>query len=228
MSKKNKLVRFARLNSFKNVYQNFQYENPQLIGKDNVETDLKGIWGEQHFKNSNPITLELACGGGEYTVALARKYPNRNFIGVDIKGARIYKGAKIALAEGLDNAAFLRTRIEIIETFIGQEEISEIWITFPDPFLKDSKSNRRLSSSAFLKRYKNILKKDHLIHLKTDSTPLYDFTLESIEEYGAELLYQNNDIYQGETPFEELDFKTFYELKHLANDLKIKYIRFKL
>lgn len=228
MGKKNKLLRFAQINSFKNVYQNFQYENPQLIGKDNVKTDLKGVWGSQHFKNDNPITLELACGGGEYTVALARKYPDRNFIGVDVKGARIYKGAKIALQEELDNAAFLRTRIEVIETFIAPEEITEIWITFPDPFLKERKSNKRLTAPPFFDRYKNILKKDHIIHLKTDSTPLYEFTLESIESYGAQLLFNNDDIYREETKFEELDFKTFYELKHLANDLKIKYIRFKL
>jgi len=147
MATRNKLQKFAELLRMPNVYECFDFMHPELTGKDGTLVELKGRWGADHFGNAKPITLELACGRGEYTVDLARQYPERNFIGVDIKGARIWKGARIALAEELHNAAFLRTRIEAIDHFFAPGEIAEIWITFPDPFLKKGKSNRRLTAS---------------------------------------------------------------------------------
>ena len=150
MSRRNKLQKFAELLTFPNVYENFDPENPQLIGLNGMPVDRKGKWKKEHFKNDFPITLELACGRGEYSLGLGRMYPERNFIGVDIKGARIWKGARIALEENLTNVAFLRTRIEQIALFFDPEEIDEIWITFPDPFLRKSKANRRLTSCRFL------------------------------------------------------------------------------
>lgn len=228
MSKRNKLQKFAELLTFPNVYENFDPRNPQLIGMGGMPVSLRGCWAEAHFKNDHPITLELACGRGEYTLGLARRYPGRNFIGVDIKGARIWKGAKIALEEGLENAAFLRTRIEQIALFFAPGEISEIWITFPDPFLKKGKANRRLTAPGFLKGYRQLLKEDGQVHLKTDSPQLYEFTLEVLaEEPGVSLSYQNNDIYAGPLPIPELELKTYYEKMHLEDGRKIKYVRFR-
>lgn len=229
MSRRNKLQRFADILSYPNVYENFDPNNAILLGKEGEEVNLKGHWNEKHFKNDNPLVLELACGRGEYALALARKYPNKNFLGVDIKGARIWQGATFALNESLTNVAFLRTRIEIIDSFIDKNEIDEIWITFPDPFLRESKSNRRLTSHFFLNKYKSLLKSEHLIHLKTDSPELYAFSLESIESFeGAELIHHKDDIYSQELENEDLEIKTYYEKMHLENELTIKYIRFKL
>ena len=227
MSRRNKLQKFAEILTFPNVYENFNSFPPQLTGIDEEVIDLKGKWQEKHFKNKNPITLELACGRGEYTLALAQKYPHRNFIGVDIKGARIWKGAKIALAKKLDNVAFLRTRIELIAAFFEEAEIDEIWITFPDPFLRKSKRNRRLTAPNFLNHYRKILKKSGVIHLKTDETVLSEFTLEVLaEDSQATIIYQDDDIYASSLPLEELEVKTYYEKMHLEKGRKIKYIRF--
>ena len=224
MSKKNKLQRFAELLSFPNVYQNFSYQNPVALSADGQELQLKGKWNELHFKNDHPITLELACGRGEYTVALASMYPERNFIGLDIKGARIWKGAGIALEEGLHNAAFLRTRIELIEQFFAPGEVSEIWITFPDPF--HGKPNRRLTAPRFLDRYQRILPSGGLVHLKTDDPDLYAYTLEAAQEKpGVSILYQDDNIYTKPLPMPELEFKTYYERMHLAIQRTIKYVR---
>lgn len=227
MSRRNKLQKFAEILTFPNVYENFDSYPPRLSGMDGKEIVMKGQWKTKHFKNNNPITLELACGRGEYTVALAEKYPNRNFIGVDIKGARIWKGAKIALAKKLDNAAFLRTRIELIAAFFESGEVDEIWITFPDPFLRKGKSNRRLTSPNFLDHYRKILKQDGLVHLKTDEGVLSEFTLEVLEaDKTAKVLYQDTDIYATPLPMEELEVKTYYENMHLEKGKTIKYIRF--
>ena len=229
MSKRNKLQKFAELLSFPNVYENFNPVEPQLHGKNGVPVDLKGKWCSQHFHNDNPIVLELACGRGEYTLDMARSSPNRNFIGVDVKGARIWKGAGIALEEGLENVAFLRTRIEQIDLFFEPGEISEIWITFPDPFLSNSKSNRRLTAPRFLNVYKKLLRPEGLIHLKTDEPQLFEFTLEVLQAYeGAHILYQDDDIYAKDLPMPELNIKTYYERMHLAEGKTIKYVRFKL
>ena len=228
MSKKNKLQKFADLLTFPNVYENFEPGTPDLVHSEDEDVQMAGLWNQKHFKNNNKITLELACGGGEYTVALARMFPDRNFIGVDIKGARIWKGARVAVNENLSNAAFLRTRIEYIKLYFEKGEVDEIWITFPDPFLRDSKVNRRLTSPYFLGQYRNILKENGLIHLKTDSPELYDFTVnESIPEVDfVELLVHDSDIYAKERIMPELEIKTFYEQKHLENGLTIKYVRF--
>lgn len=227
MSKRNKLQKFAELLSFPNVYENFDSKQPQLTGSNGEMIDLKGKWATQHFKNEHPIVLELACGRGEYSLGLARMYPERNFIGVDVKGARIWKGAGIALEEGLQNVAFLRTRIELIAHFFAPQEISEIWITFPDPFLRNSKANRRLTSAYFLNQYRKILQENGIVHLKTDEPNLYEFTLETLaEDSKTTILYHDSDIYAKPLPFPELELKTYYERMHLEAGKTIKYVRF--
>lgn len=229
MSKRNKLQKFADILSYPNVLENFDAKNPHLVGKDGVVVERKGAWAEKQFGNNKPITLELACGKGDYTIGLAKMYPDRNFIGVDIKGARIWKGATLALEEKLENVAFFRTRIEQIAYFFEPGEVAEIWITFPDPFLRNSKANRRLTAVNFLKHYSKILKKEGIIHLKTDSPELYEFTLETLEETDlATLLYEKDDIYSDELYLPELELKTFYEQMHLENGLTIKYIQMRL
>ena len=229
MGKKNKLQKFAELLSFSNVYENFEAKNPVLTGMNGLPVERKGQWTKEHFGNDNPLILELACGRGEYAIGMGRLFPNRNFIGIDIKGARIWKGAGIALKAELHNVAFLRTRIELITHFFAAEEVSEIWITFPDPFLKKGKSNRRLTAPRFLDEYKKILKKDGIIHLKTDSPHLYEFTLEVLSEYkGVEIIHQDADIYSKPLPIPELDIKTYYEELHISGDDTIKYVSFRL
>ncbi|MCZ4407983.1 tRNA (guanosine(46)-N7)-methyltransferase TrmB [Cryomorphaceae bacterium 1068] len=195
--------------------------------------DMKGKWAS-FFGNDNPITIELGCGKGEYTLALARKYPERNFIGMDVKGARIWLGSKTAEEEGLSNVAFVRTKIEFINFVFDFSEVSEIWLTFSDPQPKDKKGTKRLSGWAFLKRYGRLLTKDGLIHVKTDSQIFYNSTLETIEEGEHHLLKSSDDIYEkGWNDFnkeeqEILVVKTFYEMKWLAIGKKIKYLRFRL
>ncbi len=229
MSKRSKLEKFADLLAFPNVFENFDTKHPELTGKNGEIVDMRGDWAQRHFKNDHPITLELACGRGEYTLGLARRYPERNFIGVDIKGARIWKGANAALAENLANVAFLRTRIEQVALFFALEEVSEIWITFPDPFLRKSKANRRLTSAFFINEYRKILKNDGVVHLKTDEPNLYEFTLETLSaDPRVEILYYNDDIYAKPLLFSELELKTYYEAMHLSEGKTIKYIRFKI
>ncbi len=229
MSRRNKLQKFAEVLSFPNVYENFDAKKPVLTGSGGAEVDLKGHWAQHHFGNQNPITLELACGKGDYTLGLARLFPQRNVIGVDIKGARIWRGAKTALEENLNNVAFLRTRIELIAHFFEKGEVAEIWITFPDPFLRTSKANRRLTSKPFLEQYKKILADTGLVHLKTDEPNLYEFTLEVLaDNTDYQLLYHDDDIYAKPLPMPELELKTFYEKQHLAAGKTIKYIRFQL
>ncbi len=229
MSQRNKLQKFAEVLSFPNVFENFDASNPSLAGENGEPVELRGKWAEAHFKNNNPITLELACGKGDYAIGLAQSFPERNFIGVDIKGARIWRGAKTALELGLPNVAFLRTRIEQIALFFEEKEVDEIWITFPDPFLRNSKSNRRLTSPMFLKHYRKILKPGGFVHLKTDDPTLFDFTLEVLqEEKDVRIVYQDHDIYAKPLPMPELEIKTFYEKQHLAIGRTIKYVRFTL
>lgn len=227
MGKKNKLKKFDDLLSYPNVYENYDPKYPKLLINKDTEANMKGVWASSHFKNDNPVILELACGRGEYTEALATAYPEQNFIGVDVKGARIWQGATNALNKGLGNAAFLRTRIEQIALFFDQHEVAGIWITFPDPFLRESKENKRLTSSRFLDQYQHIIQKGAIIHLKTDDTTLYEFTLDTLNNYvGANIIYCNNDIYAQPLAFEELQYKTHYEMEHLADGRKIKYVRF--
>ncbi|MCB9312844.1 MAG: tRNA (guanosine(46)-N7)-methyltransferase TrmB [Lewinellaceae bacterium] len=229
MARRNKLDKFADLDGFVNVYQNFDEKNPAASGPGGKKVDLKGHWSEGHFGNAHPLTLELACGRGEYSLALGWQYPERNFLGVDIKGARIWQGARKALQENLTNVAFLRTRIEMLDAFFAPGEISEIWITFPDPFPRDSKVNRRLTSPHFLQVYRPLLKHGGVIHLKTDDPGLYAYTLESLAETPfAHVLGHWDDIYAGELPTPELAFKTYYEGMHLEAGKTIKYVRFTL
>ncbi|MBS1627929.1 MAG: tRNA (guanosine(46)-N7)-methyltransferase TrmB [Bacteroidetes bacterium] len=208
-----KLIRFQAIKSFNNVL-----EFPEAIA---------GNW-HQHFKNNNPIVLELACGKGEYTIGLARMFPNKNFIGVDIKGNRIWKGAATALQDNLTNVAFLRTQIDFIDTYFLKEEISEIWITFPDPQLRLSKAKKRLTHPKFLRLYQHILKQDGLIHLKTDSPDLYNFTKTVINLFELELLVDYNDTYKQPNIAKELYIKTHYEGLDIAQSNRIHYLQFKL
>ncbi|MCL4120330.1 UNVERIFIED_CONTAM: hypothetical protein GTU68_012628 [Idotea baltica] len=199
---------------------------PSLTGSQGP-VDLKGRWAKDHFNNDNPITLELACGKGEYTLGLAERYPDRNFIGVDIKGARIWKGAKAALERNMSNVAFLRTRIEQITHFFAAGEVDSIWITFADPFL--GKPNRRLTSPYFLSAYRKIMQPEAILHLKTDDSTLYESSLEVLTaDPSAQIVYQNNDIYSGPLYTPELEIKTFYEQQHLKSGRLIKYVRFTL
>lgn len=227
MARRNKQKKFNEVLSFPNVVENYDAKEPKLFISKDEEIVLNGKWKSDFFKKDVPLTLELACGRGEYSLQLGRRYPERSFLGVDIKGARIWQGAKNALADELDNVKFLRTRIEQIERFFGTEEVDEIWITFPDPFL--GKENRRLTSPPFLERYKLFLNKDHIIHLKTDDDTLYEYSMEVLSNRpDTTILYHNNDIYAGDLYLDELSFKTYYEAQHLANGKKIKYIQFKL
>ena len=180
------------------------------------------------FKNQNPIVLELGCGKGEYTIALSQRNPDKNFIGVDIKGARLWKGAKYATENALPNVAFLRTRIEFITSLFAENEVSEIWVTFADP--QPNKPKKRLTSHQFLAKYKTFLKPDGIIHLKTDSILLHESTLEVIREGGHKLLEANNDIYAPESHVAEeiTSIKTFYESQFLAKGMPITYLKFVL
>jgi len=224
MSKRNKLKKFAEIYSFPHVYENFNPKDPKLLGENGKEADLKGQWAEKHFQNEHSLTLELACGKGDYTVGLARLYSEQNFIGVDIKGARIWRGATTALEEKLSNVAFLRTRIEQLHYFFEPEEIAEIWITFPDPFM--DKESRRLTAARFLEIYRKLLKKNGLVHLKTDSDELYQYTLGVLKRVNTfELLYEEGDIYSKPLHLPELEIKTFYEKGHLEAGKTIKYIQ---
>ena len=196
---------------------------------------LKGKWHQEFFKNDNPIVLELACGGGEYTVGLAELYPEKNFVGVDIKGNRIWKGATKALDKGLKNVGFLRTRIDFIANCFAKGEVDEIWITFPDPQPQKNRRRKRLTNAMFLNRYKSFLKPEGKMRLKTDSTFFYEFTKEVIEEQQLEVLFDCDNIYEDYLPqhpdsalAKELEIKTFYERMWLDEGKKIKYIEYKL
>ena len=227
MSRRNKLQKFAEILSFPNVYENYDPKDPGLVGQDGEPVEMKGVWAEKHFKNDNPITLELACGRGEYTLGLSERFPSRNFIGLDVKGARIWKGSSIAIEKKLNNAAFLRTRIEQIGLFFDENEISEIWITFPDPFLRKGKENRRLTSPYFINQYRKVLHPNGTINLKTDSEELYEFTLETIgNDKKCKLIYHDDDIYSKDLVTEELEIKTYYEKMHLEAKKTIKYVKF--
>jgi tRNA (guanine-N7-)-methyltransferase len=227
MSRKSKLQKFADNLSFPNVFENFDIKNPSLVGQNGEIVTPVLHWASTHFGNQHAIILELACGKGEYTLALARKNPHQNYIGVDIKGARIWKGAKRGLEAGIQNAAFLRTRIECLDAFFSNDDIDEIWITFPDPFPRKSKVNRRLTSPHFLLMYRKFLKKKGIVHLKTDDPGLYAFTLETIKDDPlCELIYTNNNIYAGPLQYDDLEIKTYYENMHLEAKKQITYVRF--
>ena len=220
---KNKLAKFSDMDSYPHVFQCPFYNLQQQGGRH----EMSGKWNT-FFGNNNPIVLELGCGRGEYTVALAKMYPDKNFIGVDIKGARLWKGAKYATENALPNVAFLRTRIEFITSLFAENEVSEIWVTFADP--QPNKPKKRLTSHQFLAKYKTFLKPDGIIHLKTDSILLHESTLEVIREGGHKLLEANNDIYAPESHVAEeiTSIKTFYESQFLAKGMPITYLKFVL
>ncbi len=218
---KNKLARFAENETFANLFQ-ISYEQ---ITKEGFA--LKGKWNEEFFKNDNPIVLELGCGKGEYTVGLAKKYPNKNFIGIDIKGARLWRGCKTSNEDSMTNVAFVRTHIQMIESYFAENEVSEIWITFPDPQLK--KPNKRLTCERFLKLYKNILKQDGIVHLKTDSQELYEYTKDEVLiPSKREILYNTNDLYNSDFKEDVIEIQTFYESMYLKAGKPITYLKFRL
>lgn len=217
MSRK-KLVRFAQNEANPNVIQ---------AGKPLFET-IKGNWHEVQFQNQNPIVVELACGRGEFTVGLGREYPEQNFIGVDIKGSRIWKGSSTATAEGLRNVAFLRTQIQNLDQFFDEGEIAELWITFPDPFPRDGDEKRRLTSPKFLDMYKPMIKENGLVHFKTDNTGLFDYTLELVtSREDIEVLAFTHDFYQSDMRDDHHGIKTRYEKMFSDKGEKIKYLKFR-
>lgn len=222
MGSKNKLKRFNQNLTFKNVIQPTREE---LVEK---KFALKGNWNKDFFKNDNPIVLELGCGKGEYTVYLAQEHPSKNFIGIDLKGARFWAGAKESLELELTNVAFIRAQIELVTDLFAENEIDEIWITFPDPQLKKRKGAKRLTHPDFLKRYNNILKKDGIIHLKTDSQFLHGFTLGVITGENHILEDSTHDLYTSPVEREHMEIKTHYEQIYLNKGLPITYLRFRL
>lgn len=226
MARKEKLKRFQELNTFPNVVQNFNYKQPSLVYLNQEDLQWKGIWKDALFKNSNPLVLELACGKGDYTLALAKKYQDKNFLGIDIKGNRIWKGAKAALDEKITNAGFLRTKIELLPNFFSADEIAAFWITFPDPFPKSE--NRRLTAPHFLDKYRMVSKKGALVHFKTDDTDLMNYTLEVIRAQHLPIVSLSMDVDFDGIRTQELSIITFYERQHLANGRKIKYVCFQL
>ena len=219
---KNKLQRFAEMKRFDNV---IEPSFDEIFQKDHK---YKGHWHEQVFGNDNPIVLELGCGKGEYTVNLARSFPAYNFLGIDIKGARMWKGAKAALHDGLPNAKFLRTRIDFIRSFFAEGEISEIWITFPDP--QPKKPLKRLVSTRFLSRYQHFLQDGAVVHLKTDNTEVYQYAGKVARANNLEILREIDDVHHTEDKALEKvrNIQTFYEKQFIEENKKIKYLAFKL
>lgn len=221
---KGKLQKFAEMETFKNV---FQYPYSVI---ENVPFEMKGKWREEYFRNENPIVLELGCGKGEYTVELARMFPDMNFIGVDIKGARMHTGAKLALEEGLANAAFLRTNIEIIDRFFAPGEVQQIWLTFSDPQMKNPR--KRLTSTFFMERYRRFLADGGLVHLKTDSNFLFTYTKYMVEKNSLPVMMITDDLYHDSSLDDDtrriLSIHTYYENQWIERGLNIKYLKFRL
>ena len=221
MGSKNKLKRFRDNETFSNVVQPSREE----VLDDSLK--LKGNWQKNFFKNDNPLVLELGCGKGEYSVNLAKAYPNFNFLGIDIKGSRFWRGAKTALEENLENVGFLRTQIELIDHIFDENEVDEIWITFPDPQIKYKRTKHRLTNSEFLQKYKKILKPNGVVHLKTDSEFMHGYTLGLLHGLGETIEYAHHDVYGSQgSPEAVTNIQTFYEKQYLAEDKKITYIRF--
>jgi len=218
---KNKLAKFADLETYPHVFQ-----MPSTALRSGDSFPLKGKWNDEFFKNDNPIVLELGCGKGEYTVGLAKMYPNKNFIGIDIKGARIWTGAKQVFENEIKNAAFVRTNIEMINYFFDENEVSEIWLTFPDPQMK--KTTKRLTATNFMRLYQQIMKSDGIIHLKTDSNFMFTYTCEMVKANNYPIKFSTADLYNSDLQDSILDIKTFYEQQWLARGISIKYIQFVL
>ena len=223
MGSKNKLKRFKENDTFQNV---FQPTREKVVGG---QFELKGNWNTDFFKNNNPIIVELGCGKGEYTVGLAEQNPDKNYIGIDVKGARFWRGAKSAVEAGLSNVAFIRTQIELVNFVFANQEIDEIWITFPDPQIKYKRTKHRMTNSDFLQLYKKILKPDGIVNLKTDSEFMHGYTLGLLHGEGHKVLYANHNVYVNEgSPKEVTDFQTFYEKQYLEKNKAITYIQFQI
>jgi len=219
---KNKLKRFKENETLYNVVQPTREE--LLSGS----FELRGKWAEEFFKNSNPLVLELGCGRGEYSVNLARKYPDKNFLGIDIKGARFWYGAKTAIEESLPNVGFVRAQIELLDLMLSANEVDEIWITFPDPQIKYQRTKHRMTNPDFLAKYKKILRPDGRVHLKTDCEFMHGYTLGILEVLGVDIEHAQHDIYKCQyTPKDLVDIQTYYEKQFLEEGKKITYIRFK-
>jgi len=217
---KNKIRKFQENLTFPNLFQ-IEYHDLMANG-----FGLKGNWHNAYFKNQNPIILELGCGKGEYTLGLANKYPNHNYIGVDVKGARLWRGAKSSIEQNLTNAAFVRTQIETIDYYFEKKEISEIWVTFPDPQPKSLKTHKRLISPRFLEIYKRFLKPCGVIHLKTDNLNLFEYCLEMIKTEKHELILQTKDLYNSDIEEDVKIIQTYYETRYLREGKKINYLKF--
>ncbi len=218
---KNKLKKFIESTEFENFFQPSYSEV-----KDGFY--LRGKWANDFFKNNNPIILELGCGKAEYTIGLAEKYQNNNYIGMDIKGSRMWRGGKTSIEKKINNVAFVRSKIELIENFFGPKEISGIWISFPDPQPKNKNIKRRLTSPKFLNRYKNILKPNSIIHLKTDNIMLFEYTLNVINKYNHSLLFSTKDLYNSGINEDVVLIQTYYEKMFLKKGIPINYLKFKL
>ena len=223
MGSKNKLKRFGENESFGNV---FQPKREDIVSGD---FGMRGNWREKFFKNNNPIVLELGCGKGEYSVGLAAKFPEKNFIGIDLKGARFWRGAKTAVDTGLKNVGFIRMQIELIDKVFAENEVDEIWITFPDPQIKYKRTKHRMTNSEFLQLYKKILKPNGIVNLKTDSEFMHGYTLGLLHGEGHEVLYANHNVYVNEgAPSEVTEIQTFYENQYLAINKAITFVSFKI
>lgn len=236
MAGKNKLKKFAQVAEFNNVFEP-ELKDIMEGGRDSGDFKphpKKGEWVKEMFEQDQPLVVEFGCGRGEYSVGMGKQFPNKNFLGVDIKGARIWQGAKQAIDNGLKNVGFLRTRIEFISSFFMPNEVDEIWITFPDPQPQDRREKKRLTSERFIERYRKFLKPGGIVHLKTDNTGLFDYTLEQIQEHGYELLLSTHDLYGemiesfDQDTQEILNIKTYYEELFASKGFKIKYCKFKI
>lgn len=231
---KNKLKKFDQIEGFKNLFQ-YKVNKEKKEVREEVRhlgdyKRIQGKWNETAFNNTNPIVLELACGKGHYTLELARRFPDKNFIGVDIRGERLWQGAKTALEEELTNVAFFRTQIEFIDHFFNQDEVSEIWITFPDPFPKKKHEKKRLTSPIFLELYRKILLKNGIVHLKTDSTSLFNYSVETAVRERLdieEVIFDVYDHFEGQEDI-LVDVQTYYEKLFSEKGERIKYMRYKL
>lgn len=219
---KKKLLRFGELGTLEKV---FQPTVEEVLRKD---YHLKGKWRSKVFRNENPLILELGCGKGEYSVGLARNYPNCNYLGIDIKGARLWTGARTAYDEGLSNVAFLRTRIDFIQSFFAKDEVDELWITFPDPQEKRRRKKKRLSGAHFLNKYSSFMKDNGVIHLKTDNKLLYTDTLELARYNDLKIEKNSDNIYREGWEDETVSIQTYYETSFLTEGASISYIRFRL
>ena len=220
MGSKNKLKRFRENETFENVIQPTREE----VINDSLK--LKGNWNAEVFKNDKPLVLELGCGKGEYSVGLAQANPDKNFVGIDIKGARFWRGAKTALEEGLPNVRFLRTQIELINYLFDADEVSEIWITFPDPQLKYKRTKHRMTHPEFLDKYRKLLGNPGFLHRKTDSEFMHGYTLGLLQGIGADIVYAHHDVYGNEyTPKEVTAIQTYYEKQYLEQGKKITYLK---